>query len=88
MKKILIGKIVSIKMQNTVVVEVVRRTPHKLYGKLLKKSKKHKVETNGAEVAVGQEVRIVETKPISKTKRFELYNKPVKQVRDKEVKKS
>ncbi len=70
MAKVLTGKVISIKMQNTAVVEVSRRVPHPLYKKLLKKSKHFNVATVGKSVAVGNEVRIVETKPVSKTKYF------------------
>ncbi|HVA96888.1 MAG TPA: 30S ribosomal protein S17 [Candidatus Acidoferrales bacterium] len=70
MAKILTGKVISVKMQNTAVVEVSRRVPHPLYKKLLKKGKHFNVDTVGQTVAVGNEVRIIETKPISKTKYF------------------
>jgi len=70
MAKILTGRVVSLKMQNTAVVEVSRRVPHPLYKKLLKKSKHFNVDTAGIAVEVGNDVRIVETKPISKTKYF------------------
>lgn len=70
MAKVLTGKVVGIKMQNTTVVEVSRRVPHPLYKKLLKKSKHFNVDTAGQTVEIGNEVRIVETKPISKTKHF------------------
>ena len=66
------GIVVSIKMQNTVVVEVFRRKPHPLYKKLLKRSTRFKVETGGLSVNVGDKVRITETKPISKDKHFKL----------------
>ena len=72
MAKILTGKVVSVKMQNTVVVEVVRRTPHPLYKKLMLRSKKHQADANGRTVSVGDTVKIVETKPISKNKHFKL----------------
>lgn len=72
MSKVLIGKVTSVKMNNTVMVEVVSRTPHKLYGKLLKRSKKYKVDPNGMEVAVGEQVRIEETRPVSKDKHFKI----------------
>ena len=75
MAKVLAGKIVSVKMQDTVIVEVVRRTPHPLYKKLVKKSKKFKVDRNGQEVVVGQDVKIVETRPISKDKHFKVVAK-------------
>ena len=75
MAKVLAGKVVSIKMNDTVIVEVVRRTPHPLYKKLVKKSKKFKVDSKGAEVTVGQDVKIVETRPISKDKHFKIMTK-------------
>lgn len=70
MAKVLTGKVVSTKMQDTVVVEVSRRVPHKLYKKLIKVTKKFNVALNGKTIEVGNEVRIVETKPVSKTKYF------------------
>ena len=70
MAKVLTGKVISVKMQNTAVVEVSRRVPHPLYKKLLKVGKHFNVDTAGKTVEVGAEVRIVETKPISKTKFF------------------
>ena len=70
MAKILTGKVVSMKMQDTVVVEVSRRVPHPLYKKLMKTTKKFNVALNGQTVEVGNEVKIIETKPVSKTKYF------------------
>jgi small subunit ribosomal protein S17 len=70
MPKVLAGKVVSTKMKDTAVVEVSRRVPHPLYKKLMKVTKKFNVALAGHEVAVGNEVRIVETKPVSKTKYF------------------
>jgi small subunit ribosomal protein S17 len=70
MAKVLTGKVISIKMQNTAVIEVSRRVPHPLYKKLLKVGKHFNVDTAGKSVALGDEVRFVETKPISKTKFF------------------
>ena len=75
MAKVLAGKVVSIKMNDTVVVEVVRRTPHPLYKKLVKKSSRFKVDSRGQEVVVGQDVKIVETRPVSKDKHFKLMTK-------------
>lgn len=72
MAKILTGKVVSTKMQNTILVEVTRFTPHKLYKKLLKRSTKFKVDPAGHEVKVGQEVKIAEIKPMSKEKYFRI----------------
>lgn len=70
MAKVLTGKVVSTKMKDTAVVEVSRRVPHPLYKKLMKVTKKFNVALAGHEVAVGNEVKIVETKPVSKTKYF------------------
>jgi small subunit ribosomal protein S17 len=72
MAKTLNGTVVSTKMQNTVVVEVSWKKPHPLYKKLLKRSKKFKVDSNGQTVNVGDKVTIVETKPIAKDKHFKL----------------
>lgn len=73
--KILEGIVVSTKMQNTVVVEVTRRTPHPLYKKLMKKSRKFKADANGITVHEGDRVRIVETKPVSKDKHFKIHER-------------
>ena len=72
MQKTFEGKVVSSKMQNTAVVEVFRRKPHPLYKKLLKRSTKFKVETGGYSVNIGDKVKIVETRPISKGKYFKI----------------
>jgi len=72
MKKILIGKIVSDKMQKTVVVQIDRKVRHPLYQKLLKKTKKLKADTNGLNLVYGQVVKIEETRPLSKDKYFKV----------------
>ena len=72
MQKTFEGKVVSSKMQNTAVVEVTRRKPHPLYKKLLKRSTRFKVETGGYSVNIGDKVKIVETRPISKGKYFKI----------------
>lgn len=72
MAKVLTGQVVSVKMQNTVVVEVSRRVPHPLYKKLIKTSKKFNVDVAGHKVEVGNHVKMVETKPMSKTKYFKI----------------
>lgn len=74
MAKILQGKVVSNKMTGTVVVVVQRLVPHPLFKKLLKRSKKFKVATNGQEVEVGERVKIIETRPIAKDKHFTLVS--------------
>ena len=80
MAKLLTGKIVSLKMADTAVVEVVRRTPHPLYKKLLKRSHKFLADSRGVKgLVLGQEVTIVETAPISKRKNFKIVVKTVKE---------
>jgi small subunit ribosomal protein S17 len=66
------GKVTSVKMQGTVVVEVSRRTPHPLYKKLLKRSSKFKAMAVVGSVAVGDTVTIAETRPISKQIHFKV----------------
>ncbi|OGH19006.1 MAG: 30S ribosomal protein S17 [Candidatus Levybacteria bacterium RIFCSPHIGHO2_12_FULL_38_12] len=72
MAKILIAVVVSKNMQNTAIVEVVRKTAHTLYKKRIKKSKRYKVDTRETEVSVGDFVEIIETHPISKDKHFKI----------------
>ncbi len=79
MAKVFTGKVISTKMHNTVVVEVTHLTPHKLYKKLLKRSKHFKVDTNGQEVMVGKWVKITEIKPMSKEKYFKILEVLVEQ---------
>lgn len=71
MKKI-DGKVVSVKMKNTAVVEIARQTIHPLYKKIVKRTKRIKVDTGEKTVAIGDRVTIVETRPISKEKHFKL----------------
>jgi small subunit ribosomal protein S17 len=72
MKKTFTGKIISLKMNKTAVVEIITRAPHPLYKKLIKKSKPFKADTGEMTLVVGQKVKIVETKPISKGKFFKV----------------
>ncbi|MBI2621889.1 MAG: 30S ribosomal protein S17 [Candidatus Levybacteria bacterium] len=71
--KIFEGIIVSTGMKNTAVVELYRKTPHPIYKKLIKRSKKFKADNRGFEEAgVGTLVQITETRPISKDKHFKI----------------
>ena len=70
-KKVLSGVVVSDKMQKTVVVKVDRFVQHPLYGKYYKVSKKYKAHDEGAH-KVGDKVEIVETRPRSKDKHFQV----------------
>lgn len=72
MKKIIEGKVVSVKMGTIVVVEVKRKIPHPLYKKLLNKSKKFKAAVGDVTVALGDKVRITQTRPMSKDTHFKV----------------
>lgn len=75
MGKILIGKVVTNKMKNTAVVAVNRSVAHPLYGKKLTKTSRFSADTNNTEVAVGDIVRIEETRKVSKNKYFKIIGK-------------
>jgi small subunit ribosomal protein S17 len=70
--KTLSGKIVSLKMTKTAIVEVTRYRRHPLYRKLLKSSKRYKADKGDLELEIGNNVKIVETKPLSKNKNFKV----------------
>lgn len=72
MKKTLEGVIVSVQMQKTATVKVTRKFPHPLYKKLMKRDNKFSVDVSTFLLNVGDRVKIVETKPISKTKHFKI----------------
>ncbi|OGV50437.1 MAG: 30S ribosomal protein S17 [Lentisphaerae bacterium GWF2_44_16] len=67
-----VGNVVSDCQDKTIVVEVVRRTPHRLYKKVIKKQKRFAAHDEKNEAKVGDTVRIVETRPLSKTKKWRL----------------
>ena len=67
-KRILIGSVTSDKTDKTVTVLVERKVKHPLYGKIIRRSKKYHAHDEKNEYAIGDVVRIEETKPISKTK--------------------
>ncbi|MFI2754338.1 30S ribosomal protein S17 [Cellulomonas sp. P22] len=66
------GYVVSDKMQKTVVVEVEDRVKHPLYGKVIRRTSKVKVHDEAGTAGVGDLVTIMETRPISATKRFRI----------------
>ncbi|MFA5207824.1 MAG: 30S ribosomal protein S17 [Candidatus Paceibacterota bacterium] len=74
-KKELIGKIVSDKMQKTVVVEVERIKEHPKYKRRYKIHKKYKAHTETGEFKMGDKVVIREAKPMSKDKKWEVVSK-------------
>src|SRR5713101_3525950 len=67
-----IGQVVSAKMQKTIVVEVSRRVPHPLYKRIITKRKKFYAHDEQGTAKMGDVVRIVECRPLSKLKRWQL----------------
>ena len=75
MKKILTGKVVSMKMIKTVVVMVERKFRHPVYHKVIVRHKKYKAHNEKLDLKLGDIVKIEETKPISKDKHFIVIEK-------------
>ena len=69
-KRILQGVVVSDKMDKTIVVEVERRVQHPIYKKFIRRSKRYHAHDETNAIKVGQTVRIIESRPLSKTKRW------------------
>jgi small subunit ribosomal protein S17 len=67
-----VGPVVSTKMQKTIVVQVSRRVPHPLYKRIVTKHKKFYAHDEDSSARVGDVVRIVECRPLSKLKRWRL----------------
>jgi small subunit ribosomal protein S17 len=71
-RKVREGYVVSDKMDKTVIVAVEDRVKHRLYGKVLRRTARMKAHDEGNTAGVGDRVRIMETRPISATKRWRL----------------
>ncbi|RCV55553.1 30S ribosomal protein S17 [Marinitenerispora sediminis] len=69
-RKVREGYVVSDKMDKTVVVEVEDRVKHALYGKVLRRTTKYKAHDEANTAGVGDRVRLMETRPLSATKRW------------------
>jgi len=67
-----IGKVTSNKMQKTITVAVDRKVKHPIYGKFVKKTSKLHAHDDKDECSIGDVVKIMETRPLSKTKRWRL----------------
>ena len=76
-KRLLSGIVISSNSNKTIVVEVTRRVKHKLYKKIIKRSKKYHVHDEKNSFKTGDKVSIIETRPISKTKRFKVIEEKV-----------
>ena len=72
LRKTLVGNVVSNKMDKTIVVAVVNNVKHPLYGKIIKKTYKLHAHDENNECEIGDRVRVMETRPLSKSKRFRL----------------
>jgi len=72
LRKVRIGKVVSDKMDKTVVVAVVDNVKHPLYGKIIKRTYKLKAHDENNECNIGDRVKVMETRPLSKDKRWRL----------------
>ena len=70
LRKVMVGKVVSDKMDNTVVVAVETSVRHKMYNKIVKRTYKLKAHDEANECKVGDTVKVMETRPLSKDKRW------------------
>jgi len=74
MRKTRVGMVTSNKMDKTVTVELAQSVRHSLYGKSVKTNKKVKAHDENNECSIGDKVRIMETRPLSKDKRWRVVN--------------
>lgn len=72
LRKTNVGKVVSDKMYKTIVVAIEDSVKHPLYGKIVKRTVKLKVHDENNECGIGDRVRIMQTRPLSKDKRWRL----------------
>ena len=72
MRKTVVGKVVSDKMDKTIVVAVEDSVKHKLYNKIVKRAVRFKAHDENNECGIGDRVKIMETRPLSKDKRWRL----------------
>ena len=72
LRKTRTGKVVSNKMDKTIVVAVVDNVKHPLYGKIVKRTYKLKAHDENNECNIGDTVKVMETRPLSKDKRWRL----------------
>ena len=74
LRKTRVGKVVSDKMDKTIVVAVENHVKHPLYGKSVKKTYKLKAHDENNECGIGDTVKVMETRPLSKDKRWRLVS--------------
>ena len=70
MRKTVVGKVVSDKMDKTITVAIEDHVKHPLYGKIVKRTYKLKAHDENNECGIGDKVQVMETRPLSKDKRF------------------
>ncbi|AKE90849.1 MULTISPECIES: 30S ribosomal protein S17 [Rhodococcus] len=71
-RKVRIGYVVSDKMEKTIVVELEDRVKHPLYGKIIRRTTKVKAHDENGVAGIGDRVQLMETRPLSATKRWRL----------------
>lgn len=71
-RKTRVGKVVSNKMEKSIVVSIERRVPHPIYKKYFKRTSKLMAHDEKREAGIGDTVKIMETRPLSKSKRWRL----------------
>lgn len=71
-RKVRIGYVVSDKMEKTIIVELEDRVKHPLYGKIMRRTERVKAHDESNAAGVGDRVRIMETRPLSASKRYRL----------------
>ncbi|SES89659.1 30S ribosomal protein S17 [Anaerobranca gottschalkii] len=71
-RKVRIGKVVSDKMDKTIVVAEETKVRHPLYGKMIKRTTKFKAHDENNQAGIGDIVKVMETRPLSKDKRYRL----------------
>ena len=74
LRKTRVGKVVSDKMDKTIVVAIVDNVKHPMYSKIVKRTTKIHVHDENNECRVGDKVEVMETRPLSKTKRWRLVS--------------
>ena len=79
-KRILTGTVVSSKTNKTIVGKVTRRVQHKLYKKIISQTKKYHAHDENNSFKVGDVVKIIESKPISKLKSWTVVNDNLEQI--------
>jgi len=72
LRKTRVGEVISDKMDKTIIVKTITRVPHPLFGKIVKQVKKFHVHDEKNEAKVGDRVSIMDTRPLSRLKRWRL----------------